>query len=188
MVTRHFTQNVAAQLNALHKEWGWLLAMGIIEIIVGIYCLTSQITATLASVVALGVVFLIAGIAETIGAFRAHGAGHVILLLLGGLLSIVVWLALMTHPGVGALAITLLLAAMLVVGGIFRFVAALTLQFPHYGWAAASGALSLVLGVLLWAEWPVSASWFIGFVVGLNFIVTGAWMAAVGLQVKNLPA
>lgn len=187
MVAGYFAHNLASETEALHREWGWMLAIGILEIIVGVYALTSQITATLASVVALGVVLLVVGIAEIVGAFRAHGAGHVILFLLGGLLNIVVGLALVTHPVVGALVVTLLVAAMLVVAGIFRFWGALALQFPHYGWAALSGVLSFILGVLLWAQWPSTATWFIGFIVGLNFIFTGIWLASIALAARRSP-
>jgi uncharacterized membrane protein HdeD (DUF308 family) len=187
MVSRFFVQDAVAAEQELRKDWGWLLAIGVIEIAIGVYFLTSQITATLASVVALGALVFVAGVAELIGAFRAHGAGHVILFLLSSLLSIVVGLALISHPAAGALVVTLLLAAMLIVGGIFRFWGALAMQFPHYGWAALSGVLSFVLGILLWAQWPTSALWFIGFIVGLNLIFTGVWLASLAFQVKNAP-
>ena len=185
MIAPFMVQNPAAE-QELRKEWGWLLGIGVLEVIVGIYCLANQITATLASIVVLGGLLFIVGVAEIIGAFRAHGAGHVILFLLGGLLSIVVGIALISRPDAGALTVTLLLSAMLVVGGIFRFWGALAMQLPHYGWAALSGVLSFILGILLWAQWPTSATWFIGFVVGLNFIFTGLWLASLAFQLKNL--
>jgi uncharacterized membrane protein HdeD (DUF308 family) len=90
-----------------------------------------------------------------------------------GALDVIVGLMLIEYPLVGALTITLLLAALFVFGGLFRFVSALWLQFPHYGWIALGGVVSVVLGVLLWTQWPVSALWFIGFVVGLNFVFAG---------------
>jgi uncharacterized membrane protein HdeD (DUF308 family) len=116
----------------------------------------------------------------------ARGAGHVILLLLVGFLDIIVGFALLQHPAIGALAITLLLAALFLFGGIFRFVSALWLQFPSYGWVAASGVISFILGVLLWMQWPVSAFWFIGFAVGLNFIFAGIAWTALSLKLKSL--
>ena len=68
------------------------------------------------------------------------------------------------------------LAALFVFGGIFRFVSALWLKFPHFGSMAFSGIISFILGILLWIQWPYSAFSFIGFVVGLNFIFAGvAW-------------
>jgi uncharacterized membrane protein HdeD (DUF308 family) len=187
MVSRLMAQNAAAE-QEFRKEWGWLLAIGILEILVGIYCVWAQVTATLATILVLGALLFVVGVAEIIGAFRAHGAGHVILFLLGGLISIVVGLALLSHPGAGALAVTLLLAAALVVTGIFRFWGSLALQFPHYGWAAVSGVLSFILGLLLWAQWPSSATWFIGFIVGINFIFTGVWLASLAFMLKNAPS
>jgi uncharacterized membrane protein HdeD (DUF308 family) len=181
---RTIAEDAAASLRQAHKEWGWYLALGILLILVGVYAIVSGEAATLASVIVLGVVLLIAGVVQIIGAFMARGAGHVILALLVGALDIVVGLMLLQHPGIGALTITLLLSALFVFGGIYRFVTALWLQFPQYGWVAFSGFLTFVLGILLWLQWPVSAFWFIGFVVGLNFIFAGIAWSALALRLK----
>jgi uncharacterized membrane protein HdeD (DUF308 family) len=87
----------------------------------------------------------------------------------------------------GALTLTLLLAALFVFGGIFRFITALWLQLPNYGWVAVSAVITFILGVLLWLQWPFSATWFIGFAVGVNFIVAGIAWLALALQLRRLP-
>jgi uncharacterized membrane protein HdeD (DUF308 family) len=179
-------QQIASDVVAAHRQWGWYLALGILLILVGIYAIYAEGLATLASVFALGIVLLIAGVAQIVGAFMARGAGHVILLLLVGFLDIIVGFALLQHPAIGALAITLLLAALFLFGGLFRFVSALWLQFPNYGWVAASGVISFILGVLLWTQWPVSAFWFIGFAVGLNFIFAGIAWSSMALRLKAM--
>ena len=166
------------------KDWGWYIALGVLLILVGAYAIWAEGTATLASVFALGIVLLIAGIGQLVAAFMARGAGHVILMLLVGMLDVIVGLMLIEHPLGGALVVTLLLAALLVFGGVFRFVSALWLQFPNYGWVALSGILSTILGILLWTQWPISAIWFIGFVVGLNFIFAGISWTWLGLKLK----
>jgi uncharacterized membrane protein HdeD (DUF308 family) len=102
-----------------------------------------------------------------------------------GALDIIVGLMLLQHPTAGALTITLLLGALFVFSGIYRFVAALWLQFPYYGWAAFSGLVSLVLGVLLWMQWPISGFWFIGFAVGVNFIFAGIAWSSLALKLKT---
>lgn len=168
-MVREFDDSV----ESAHKLWVWYLALGIALILVGLYCMWAEGAATMASVFLLGAVVLVAGVAQIVSAFLARGAGHIILLLMVGILDVIVGLMLMEHPVAGALFITLLLAALFVFGGIFRFVSALWLQFPHYGWVAFSGLISIILGILLWTQWPVSALWFIGFVVGLNFIFAG---------------
>jgi len=179
--------DVANSISEAHKLWGWYLALGIVLIVAGLYCIWAETLATFAAVFALGAVLAIAGIAQLISAFMARGAGHVILLLLVGALDIIVGLMLLEHPGLGALGITLLVAAVLVFGGIFRFVSALWLQFPQYGWVAFSGILAVLLGFLLWAQWPVSAFWFIGFAVGLNFVFSGVAWTSLALKLKALP-
>lgn len=167
------------------SNWGWYVALGILMILVGLYAIWAEGAATLASVFALGIVLVIAGIGQLFTAFMARGAGHVILLLLVGLLDVIVGLMLLEHPIAGALVVTLLLAALLVFGGVFRFVAALWMQFPNYGWVAVSGVVSTVLGLLLWVQWPVSAIWFIGLVVGLNLIFAGISWTWLGWRLKT---
>jgi uncharacterized membrane protein HdeD (DUF308 family) len=179
-------RQVASDLGAAHRHWGWYLALGILMILVGLYAIYAEGLATLTAVIALGFVLLIAGIGQIVAAFMVRGAGHVILLLLVGFLDIIVGIELLQHPALGALFITLLLAALFLFGGIFRLVSALWLQFPNYGWVAGSGAISIILGILLWAQWPVSAFWFIGFAVGLNFIFAGIAWLSLGLKLKAL--
>ena len=168
-----------------NKEWGLYLVMGILLILAGIYAIVSGEAATLAAIIVLGIVLLVAGFVQILGAFVARGAGHIVLALLVGALDVVVGLMLLQHPGVGALTITLLLAALFVFGGIFRVISALWLQYPHYGWVAFSGVVTFILGVLLWAQWPISAVWFIGFAVGLNFIFAGVSWTALGLKLRT---
>jgi uncharacterized membrane protein HdeD (DUF308 family) len=168
------------------KQWGWYLALGIVLILVGVYCMWAETRATLASVIVLGVVLCIAGFSQIFGAFMARGAGHVILLLLVGLLDVIVGLMLLEHPGLGALAITLFLAALLVFGGTFRFVSALWLQLPQSGVIALSGVVSIILGILLWVQWPVSALWFIGFAVGVSLVFEGVAFCSLASKLKTI--
>ncbi|MBV8149301.1 MAG: HdeD family acid-resistance protein [Candidatus Eremiobacteraeota bacterium] len=179
-------EDLAGSVQEAHKEWGWYLALGILLVVTGIFAIWSGTAATIASVMVLGGVLCIAGIAQLVSAFMARGAGHVILLLLVGMLDIVVGWMLVQHPDAGALTITLLLAALFVFGGIYRFVAALWLQFPQYGWVALSGLVSFLLGIMLWAQWPVSATWFIGFAVGVNFIFAGVAWSSIAFKLKTL--
>ena len=182
---RAIADDVAGAVQETRKEWGWYLALGIVLVLTGVFAIMSGTGATLASVIVVGAVLCVAGIAQVISAFMARGAGHVVLLLLVGGLDVIVGWMLVQHPGAGALTITLLLAALFVFGGIFRFVSALWLQIPGYGWAAFSGIVSFILGIMLWAQWPVSATWFIGFAVGLNFIFAGVSWSTIAFKLKN---
>ena len=167
------------------KHWGWYLALGVVLMLVGLYCIWAEGLATAASVLVLGAILFVAGISQIIGAFMTRGAGHVILMLLVGVLDIVVGLMLIEHPAIGALTITLFIAAILVFSGIFRFFSALWLQMPQYGWIALSGVISIVLGILLWTQWPISAFWFIGFAVGLSFFFEGVAFTSLAFRLRS---
>jgi uncharacterized membrane protein HdeD (DUF308 family) len=62
------------------------------------------------------------------------------------------------------------------------------LQFPSWGWSAASGFISVMLGAMLAAQWPGSSSWFIGFAVGLDLILYGWALLMFAAAIKRLPS
>ena len=181
------TADIFVSAPDVQKNWGWFMTLGVALIALGIYAVYAERSATTASIIILGVVLALAGVAEIIMAFMMRNAGHMFLMLLVGVLYAVVGVMLCQHPEAGAQTVTLLLAVLFVFDGIYRFVAALWLQFPQWGWYMVGGILSVVLGVLLWMQYPYSASWFIGFAVGVNLILAGVAWCAFAMRVKNGP-
>ncbi|HEV3216407.1 MAG TPA: hypothetical protein VGZ27_11830, partial [Vicinamibacterales bacterium] len=72
-----------------------------------------------------------------------------------------------------------------IVGGLFKTIGSMILQFPSWGWSVASGVVSVALGVMLAMQWPVSGLWFIGFAVGLDLILYGWALLMFAAAVKN---
>jgi len=92
------------------------------------------------------------------------------------------------HPtGVAALSLTLLLGVSLVVQGAFRIAAALATHADGRGWLLISGLASLLLGIFIWSEWPVSGIWVIGLFVGIDLLFYGWWLVSLALSVRHLP-
>ncbi len=181
-------QNLQASVEEeAHRQWGWYLTLGILLIIVGAYCVYAQVAATMASVMVLGALLLVGGAGYVVAMFTARaGAGYAFLLMLAAAFNAVVGLMLIGHPAIGALALTLFIAILLIVGGIFRFFSAVWFRMPQYGWVAFGGVLSVLLGLALWAQWPISALWFIGFAVGVNFIFDGVVWCSMALKARSL--
>src|SRR5690242_16006430 len=96
-----------AHVEEARRRWGWFLALGIVLILVGIYCIYAEMAATLASMVVLGIVLVVAGIVRLVSIFTAGSVGYGILLLLAGIFELIVGLILIEHPELGALTITL---------------------------------------------------------------------------------
>jgi len=95
---------------------------------------------------------------------------------------------LIRSPAIGEVAITILLASLFIVGGIFRVVGAHTLRFPSWGWMAFSGVASVLLGFMLMYELPTASLWFIGFLVGVDFIIDGISLIVLGAAIRHVPA
>jgi len=87
----------------------------------------------------------------------------------------------------GAETLTLVLASFFIVGGIFRAVGSAMAKFPRWGWAVFSGAVSVILGILLLAQMPLSGLWFIGFAIGVDLIFEGAASIGFATAIHNLP-
>lgn len=157
----------------LRHKWGWLLALGIVTLVVGMLALIVTPAATLASALILSWLLLFSGVAETAYAFQVHKWGGLFLHLISGLLAAFIGLLGVTHPAASALAFTLLFASFLTVIGAFRMVAAISLKFPNWGWSVFDGVITMGLGFLIWAEWPSSAVWFLGLALGVSLVLRG---------------
>jgi uncharacterized membrane protein HdeD (DUF308 family) len=175
------------ELDALRGQWFWFVLLGVVLIVLGVIALGSVVIASLAAAVAIGGLLLLGGAAEVVGAFWCRRWSGFFLELLSGVLSIVVGLLFLRAP-VGALAaLTLLVACFLMAGGIFKIVAAVAYRFAAWGWSLASGVIDLILGVMIWQEWPASALWVIGLFVGINLVFRGFNWIALGRALRSLP-
>jgi uncharacterized membrane protein HdeD (DUF308 family) len=176
------------EVDNIRHKWGWLLVLGISMVILGTIALFITPAATLGTVLVLGWLLVVSGVVETIQSFRVRKWGGIFLHLIGGILGVLVGLLVVTHPIAGALAWTLLFASFFAVIGVFRLVAAIRLKFPNWGWAAFDGAVTLLLGLLLWIDWPGSGLWFLGFAVGVSLLLRGWSYIMFAIAVRTRPA
>jgi uncharacterized membrane protein HdeD (DUF308 family) len=175
------------ELDALRGNWFWFVLLGVALVVLGIVALGSVVITSLAAAAAIGVLLVLGGAVESVGAFWCRGWSGFFLELLSGVLSIVVGLLFLRAP-VGALAsLTLLVACFLMAGGLFKVVGALSYRFAAWGWTLAGGVIDLTLGVMIWREWPASALWVIGLYVGVNLLFRGFNWVALGLALRALP-
>jgi uncharacterized membrane protein HdeD (DUF308 family) len=173
----------------IRERWRWFLVLGIAVIVLGVVALGDTILVTMVSVVLLGWLLIISAIFHAVQWFRGRAARH-FLDLLGFVLDLVVGLILLSNPAAGALTLTLVLAVFFLAGGLMRAFSALSSEVPHRVWAILDGAVSALLGILLWVHWPWSGLWFIGFAIGVELIFRGwAWiMLALWLRQRSVAA
>jgi uncharacterized membrane protein HdeD (DUF308 family) len=173
------------ELEAIRAHWVWFLSLGIFLIIVGTIAVGMPFVASLATAVTFGALLLVGGIAQLAGAFWTRDWSGFFLSLLMGVLYVVLGLLFVRDPGDALLAMTLLLACVLMVGGLFRVIGSVMYRFPHWGWTLVGGIINLVLGIMIWQQWPVSGLWVIGLFVGIDLIFTGWTWVMLALAVKK---
>jgi uncharacterized membrane protein HdeD (DUF308 family) len=176
-----------AGLEQVRKSWGWFLVFGILLIVLGVACVGKAQTATTFSILALGWVLAISGVLWLVNAFFAFSWHGFFLYLLNAIIRLVTGFLLIRHPDAGAAGVTMVLAALFIVGGLFRTTGASVLRFPWWGWTVFSGLVSVALGVYLLAIWPTASTFFIGMAIGIDLIFDGSALVAFAGAIHSLP-
>jgi uncharacterized membrane protein HdeD (DUF308 family) len=164
------------------------VALGAMLTVLGFLAVAFTGLTTIGSMLFFSGVLLASGAIRIVSAFRAKDWTGSLLLALSGILYVVVSALTFRHPLAAAEALTLLFAAVFLGAGLFRVITALWYRFQNWEIVALGGAVSILLGLLLYIEWPFSGLWFIGLCIGVDLIAEGlGWItlaAAAGEQEK----
>ncbi|MDB6064695.1 MAG: uncharacterized protein JWR26_903 [Pedosphaera sp.] len=171
---------------SISERRGWFIALGVALIVLGMIAIAMAVLTTLISVMIFGWLLLLGGIVQSVHAFWVRPWSGMVLQLVIGILNLVVGLLIVANPGASALALTLLMGAFFIVGGLFRVITAAVRHYPGRGWTMFSGIINLLLGVLILAQWPASAFWVIGMFIGIDLVFTGWWFIMLIMLTRRL--
>jgi len=177
----------SAGLEQVRRSWGWFLLFGILLAALGVVCVVKAQTATAFSILALGWILMISGVFWLITSFYAFSWHGFFLYLLNAIIRGVVGYLLIRHPNAGAEGVTMLLAALFIVGGLFRAISSSVIQFPKWGWTFVSGLVALALGIYLMAIWRTASTFFVGLFIGIDLIFDGASLVGFAAAIHSLP-
>ena len=177
-----------AGIEQVRKSWGWYLVFGILLTILGVVCVGKAQTATTFSIEALGWVLAISGVLWFANSFFAFSWQGFFFYLLNAIIRGVTGYLLIVHPDAGATAVTMVIASLFIVGGLFRAAGAGVVQFPRWGWTVVAGLVSVALGVYLLATYPTASTYFVGMIIGIDLIFDGAALVGFAGAIHSLPA
>jgi uncharacterized membrane protein HdeD (DUF308 family) len=177
----------AAEIAEVRKSWVWFLLIGILLMVLGATCIVKAQTATAFSILVLGWILVISGVFWLVNAFLTFNWSLFFLCLLNALIRGGVGYLLIRHPNAGAEGVTMVLAVLFIVGGLFRTVAASVIKFPWWGLAVLGGLVSVGLGIFVIANWGVTSTFFAGVVIGVDLIFDGAALSAFAGAIRSLP-
>jgi uncharacterized membrane protein HdeD (DUF308 family) len=157
------------------------VAFGAVLSVLGIFAVIAPLFAGIAVTVLIGLLLLAAGTAEMIFAFQAGSFGKGVLRFLFGGLSLLVGVVVLAAPAANLGVLTIVLAVFFVIGGVTDIVLAFKLRpVDGWGWTLFSGVVSIVLGIFIVAQWPVSGIWAVGIYVGVRMLMHGWMLMALG--------
>ncbi|MBX3570099.1 MAG: HdeD family acid-resistance protein [Rhizobiaceae bacterium] len=174
------------QMSGLKRAWLWLAILGAVSLIGGVLALLNPFAATLAAVLLAGWTFLIIGVVQIIHAFGVRGWPGFLWALLLGLLTAVVGISILANPFAGAITLTTVVAVLFIVIGVIKLMYAFSLR-PLSGWVlvALSGIISILLGVMIFSDFPWAASAVLGILLAIELLSNGAFLLVVALGLRK---
>lgn len=173
----------------LRAKWGWIVALGLVYLIAGFIALGSVVLATVASVFMVGIMMIVAGIAEIINAFQLKGWGKFLIWALLGVLYIVAGFVTFENPLFAAAILTLMLGASLLASGLVRIFLAFSMKRESpWVWVLLSSLVTLLLGLLILAHWPISSVYVLGIFLGVDLVMAGVAWIGLGIALRRGPS
>ena len=165
---------------------GWSVALGVLMVILGIVAIAVPLATSAAIAFWIAWVLIGCGVIELIYAVQTRAEGGILWKLLLGAAYLVAGIYLLVNPLDAAVALAWILSLFLVVQGLFEIIMAFQIKpAPNWGWMLFSGALTLLLGVMLWSGWPENSFWLIGLLVGISLISSGISRIMLSLVVRQ---
>jgi len=178
--------NGQSWLQQAKKNAGWLVFLGIVEVVAGVLGILVPFVAGVAVTVVVGLMAMVGGGARVVGAFKAQSFGAGALTFVWGLLLLAAGFYFVARPGLGLESLTLVVMVVLFVDGILRIILSFHMKpVKGWGWMLAGGILSVVFALMIWLQFPASSLWVVGTLAGFSLISNGLTMVSVASAARK---
>ena len=164
-----------------------MTTLGVVAIILGILAVLMPFLAGASAMLLLGVLVLAGGVVRIIWAFGSDSVGKGLLKFAIGALTLLAGIILLANPLFAMGVLTIFLAIYLFVDGISEIVAGFKRR-PHLGWLwmLIGGVVSILLGIFIWRQFPLSGIWAIGVLLGIKLFFIGLMMIMAGSVMRSV--
>jgi uncharacterized membrane protein HdeD (DUF308 family) len=150
---------------------------GFTAILLGILAILAPVITGLSIALIVGALVLLGGVFRLQWAWRVDSLRNRLLGFAIGLLTLICGVILVSDPLVASGVLTILLAAYFLLDGLSEMAAAFSMRpAAGWGWLLLGGILSLLLGLMIWVQFPLSGAWAIGILLGIKLILVGVIM------------
>jgi len=178
--------NIYGDLKLLHPYWGWLLFFSILLIIGGILAIAYASVTSVVTVIMFGMLLICSGVFHLFAAFFERGTKGFFLSILASLLNFFIGVWILMSPVGAAIGLTFVLATFFVLSGFVRIGTAIIYR-SEINWfiVLISGLISIALGAIIYAHWPISGLWVIGLFVGIEVFMAGWTLFALSMSARR---
>ncbi|CAH1670300.1 HdeD family acid-resistance protein [Chelatococcus asaccharovorans] len=180
------SSSLGTAVEEVRGKWGWFVALGVGLILLGVVALANLLLATVATIFYIGAMMLIGGIVEIVHAFQVKTWGRFFYWLLSGIFYAFAGVIAFYNPLLASAALTLLLAVLLVVAGIFRiWIGFAARPESGWGWIVATGVITLLVGVLVYSAWPGNSLVLLGAILAFDLLFQGIGFISFGWTLRS---
>ncbi|AJE44780.1 HdeD family acid-resistance protein [Celeribacter indicus] len=167
------------------RPWQIWVLIGLVCLIFGALALGNVVAASLAITILLGIFFTIAGIVQLWATFKGFAHEHRWISILWGLLSLAIGISFIADPIGGTISLTLLVTSLLIASGVVRLVMAWQIRQTGYFWTMLfSGAISVLLGAYIAANFATASLALLGLFFGIELLIDGFALIGLGLYLR----
>lgn len=187
MTTANPAKGLPGALAAARKITGWYATAAVLFLVLGMLAIIEPALAALAVGRLIGWLLIFGGLAYLIGASTGRRVKEVILQLTIGITYLIGGSYSLTHPHVAIGTLTLLVGAVILIGGLVEITSYFRLKNQDASrWILFNGIVTFFLGGMIWFQWPSSSAWAIGILIGMTLLTTGTTRLVFALAARRL--
>lgn len=179
------TLNTETQfMEDIKKNSGLTIAAGVVLLLMGLFAMGSPLVAGLSIALMVGIMLIIGGISQLAFAVKTREGMFAIIF---GALTLIIGGYMVANPGAALASLTLFLALYFIASGIFEALVSFQVRpVKGWGWALFSGIISMLLGIMIWRQFPLSGAWAIGILIGVRLFFRGMTLLMFGFAARGL--
>jgi len=161
-------------MESIRENKGFFIFESLMFILLGTLAIALPGFVTLSVELLIAILFIIGGVVQLARMFQVEGASNIFATALSALVYGGIGILLLIYPQIGVLTLTMLLAILFFAQGLIQlYWGIISSRIRRRGWWIFSGVISIILAIIIWTQWPTSAIWFIGLLVGVNLLFYG---------------
>lgn len=173
-------------LQAIKQGLHQLFWLGVFMITAGILSLLFPVVSTFAINYFIGGLLMFSGTMQLASSSSVKQTGPFFSALLLAVLTLAAGLFLVFNPLSGVIALTLILAVLFIIEGVFHIILAVEIK-PHsaWRWMMFSGVVSSALGLYVASGLSELSTMVLGIILGINFLTTGIAFLYLHQKIKS---